>query len=103
MKQPEYINEKKENNKILSNIENQFLFLTNNKESSQTNIALNNILNELKILNKNFNANEIDENESILKFSALVIDRFCLWFISILTLFSTCFVLFTSKNFFKFT
>jgi hypothetical protein len=62
-------------------------------------IELKNILNELKILNNNLNKYENDNNELILKFSAMVIDRFCLWFITILTLFSTIFVLLSSKIF----
>ena len=105
MKQQNIIN--KNNNISLSNVEKECLLVENSNSNAsccQTHtIALNSILNELKILNKNFNKNEIDENESNLKFSAMVVDRFCLWFIIILTLFSSGFILFTSKNSFKFT
>lgn len=65
--------------------------------------TLRNILNELKNLNKNLDTNEKENNELVLKFAAMVVDRFCLWLVTILTIFSTIFILFTSKNFFKFT
>lgn len=72
-------------------------------KTSIQNITLNNILNELKILtNKLELETDDDEKESIIKFSAMVIDRFCLLTFTAITFLCTVLILFTSKNFFKF-
>ena len=75
-----------------------------NKTFNQNNNTLNNILNELKLLtNKLELETNDDEKESIIKFSAMVIDRFCLLTFTAITFLCTVLILFSSKNFFKFT
>ena len=54
------------------------------------------ILNELKYLNSNFESR--NENDKIVQFAAMVIDRFCLFVFTITTLLSFLIFISTSKN-----
>ena len=56
------------------------------------------ILNELKYLNSNFES--MNENDKIVQFAAMVIDRFCLFVFTVTTLLSFLIFIFTSKNLF---
>ena len=53
------------------------------------------ILNELKILNSNFES--ITEKENIFQFAAMVIDKFCLWIFTVTTLLSFSIFILTIK------
>lgn len=75
----------------------------NNISYSFKNDQLSEVLNDLKILIKQIYNDQDNKEKSKLKFASLVIDRFCLWSFSIVTFLSTIFILFTSKNFFKFS
>lgn len=60
-------------------------------------------INELKIAVNLLREMLEEKDEFNLKFAALVIDRFCLWLFSIVTLFSTFIIFVSAKNFFNFS
>jgi hypothetical protein len=73
-------------------------------QNLQINYCLNMILKELQILTKRLLDDEIDEEIAIdWKFTAMVIDRLCFLIFLAANLISTALILFTAKNFWRFT
>ena len=73
-------------------------------ENSVMNHNLNMILKEVQVLTKRLIENDIDEEQAMdWKFTAMVIDRLCFIIFLAATLISTSLILFTAKNFWKFT
>ena len=71
----------------------------NNKQSHNLNL----ILKELQFITKKIKTDdEEDDKSQDWKFTAMVIDRFCLVIFVLATFISTAAILLTAKNFFKF-
>jgi len=77
--------------------------ITSRQEMNSLKTNLNSILSEIKFITRKVKDDETDEFRSLhWKFAAMVIDRLCMVFFTVATLFSTSVILFSSKNFFKF-
>jgi hypothetical protein len=77
-------------------------FLLNKYEANGLRKSLNYILKELRVITQKIKTEESNEIKSLnWKFAAMVIDRLCMVFFTVATLFSAALILFTSKNIFK--
>jgi hypothetical protein len=76
--------------------------INNNKELNN-NSLINLILEELKFITTKIKTDQQEDDKSQdWKFTAMVIDRFCLVIFVLATFISTAAILLTAKNFFKF-
>ena len=76
--------------------------INNNKELNN-NSLINLILEELKFITRKIKTDQQEDDKSQdWKFTAMVIDRFCLVIFVLATFISTAAILLTSKNFFRF-
>jgi hypothetical protein len=96
------------NNNTNGVINNDIIMPEDNLLKSKTinnnnNILINLILDELKVITKKIKTDEQEDDKSQdWKFTAMVIDRFCLVIFVLATFISTAAILLTAKNFFKF-
>lgn len=91
---------KRDNSNLSSNCAD--MFYDNKGDINSVRKNLNSILKEIRMITQKLKDDEEDEEKSLnWKFAAMVIDRLCLVFFSIATVFSTVVILFTSKNIFK--
>jgi hypothetical protein len=77
--------------------------INNNNKELNNNSLINLILEELKFITRKIKTDQQEDDKSQdWKFTAMVIDRFCLVIFVLATFISTAAILLTSKNFFRF-
>ncbi|CAF1251023.1 unnamed protein product [Didymodactylos carnosus] len=75
---------------------------SNLKEIKQLKVELQRIFKEICVITDDIRQRGKDDNiASDWKFAAMVIERFCLWLFTFLTIVFTCSILFSSPNIFK--
>lgn len=94
------VNLKRDNSNLSGN--GADIFNDNKGDINSVRKNLSSILKEIRLITQKLKDDEEDEAKSLnWKFAAMVIDRLCLVVFSFATIFSTIFILFTSKNIFK--